>query len=188
MSKDLKAWENLRYLLLSYSTMTAPTPLQLLTCQLPSPSVFPPQLCTTRYCAFFFAVFALFLNSFFPSYPTQLLWLVRLYFVLRVSLLHPSSETESESCSIMSNSLPPHGIVHGILQARILEWVAIPFSRDLSNPGIEPRAPVLQEDSLPTESPEKPQNTGVGSLSLLQRIFLTQESNRGLLHCRWILY
>ena len=32
------------------------------------------------------------------------------------------------------------------------------------------------------------QNTGVGSLSLLQRIFLTQESNWGLLHCRWILY
>ncbi|MXQ82531.1 hypothetical protein E5288_WYG009674 [Bos mutus] len=53
MSKDLKAWENLRYLLLSYSTMTAPTPLQLLTCQLPSPSVFPPQLCTTRFSALF---------------------------------------------------------------------------------------------------------------------------------------
>ena len=32
------------------------------------------------------------------------------------------------------------------------------------------------------------QNTGVGSLSLLQGIFPTQELNRGLLHCRWILY
>ena len=32
------------------------------------------------------------------------------------------------------------------------------------------------------------QNTGVGSLSLLQQIFLTQESNLGLLHCRQILY
>ena len=32
------------------------------------------------------------------------------------------------------------------------------------------------------------QNTGVGSLSLLQRIFPTQGSNPGLLHCRWILY
>ena len=32
------------------------------------------------------------------------------------------------------------------------------------------------------------QNTGVGSLSLLQQIFLTQESNPGLLHCTWILY
>ena len=32
------------------------------------------------------------------------------------------------------------------------------------------------------------QNTGVGNLSLLQEIFLTQESNQGILHCRWILY
>ena len=32
------------------------------------------------------------------------------------------------------------------------------------------------------------QNTGVGSLSLLQGIFLAQESNHALLHCRWILY
>ena len=32
------------------------------------------------------------------------------------------------------------------------------------------------------------QNTGVASLSLLQQIFPTQESNQGLLHCRWILY
>ena len=34
----------------------------------------------------------------------------------------------------------------------------------------------------------KPKHTGVGSLSLLQQIFLTKESNRGLLHCRQILY
>ena len=32
------------------------------------------------------------------------------------------------------------------------------------------------------------QNTGVGSLPLLQGIFPAQESNQGLLHCRWILY
>ena len=46
----------------------------------------------------------------------------------------------------------------------------------------------MQVDSLPSEPPQKPKNTGVGSLSLLQRIFLTQELNRGLLHCRRILY
>ena len=79
--------------------------------------------------------------------------------------------------------------VHGILQARILEWVDIPFSRGSSpNPGIKPRSPALQADSLPAEPQGKPKNTGVGSLSLLQRIFLTQKSNRGLLHCRRILY
>ena len=77
--------------------------------------------------------------------------------------------------------------VYGILQARILEWVAFPFSRDLPNPGIEPRSPALQADS-PAESQGKPKNPGVGSLSLLQWIFLTQESNQGLLHCRRILY
>jgi len=38
-----------------------------------------------------------------------------------------------------------------ILQARILEWVAILFSRDLPNPGIEPRSPTLQADSLLSE-------------------------------------
>ena len=43
-------------------------------------------------------------------------------------------------------------------------------------------------DSLPAEPQGKPKNTGVGSLSLLQQIFLTQESNWGLLHCRQILY
>ena len=41
--------------------------------------------------------------------------------------------------------------VHGILQARIMGWVAIPFSRGSSKPGIEPRSPTLQVDSLPAE-------------------------------------
>ena len=67
-------------------------------------------------------------------------------------------EWVSESCSVMSDSLQPHGIVHGILQAIILEWVAVPFSRGLPNPGIEPRPPTLQADSLPAEPPGKPSN------------------------------
>ena len=53
---------------------------------------------------------------------------------------------------------------------------------------IEPRSPALQANSLPAEPPGKPKNTGVGSLCFLQRIFLTQESNWGLPHCRRILY
>ena len=71
---------------------------------------------------------------------------------------------------------------------RILEWVAIPFSRGSSRPRIEPRVPTLQMDSLPIAPPRKPKNTGVGSLFLLQGIYLTQESNQDLLHCKWILY
>ena len=78
--------------------------------------------------------------------------------------------------------------VHGILQARILEWVNFPFSRGSSQPWVKPRSPALQADSLPAEPQRKPKNTGVDSLFLLQGIFLTQESNQGFLHCRWILY
>ena len=70
--------------------------------------------------------------------------------------------------------------VCGILQARILEWAAFPSSGHLPNPGVEPRSPTLQEVSLPAEPEGKPKNTGVGSLSLLQGIFPTQESNPGL--------
>ena len=57
---------------------------------------------------------------------------------------------ESESHSVMSNSLQPRGLYS--------PW---------NSPGW---------------------NTGVGSLSLLQQIFPSQELNRGLLYCRWILY
>ena len=88
-------------------------------------------------------------------------------------------------CSTLCNLI--NYMVHGILQARILEWVAFPFSRDLPNPGIEPRSLALQADSLPAEPWGKPKNTGVDSLSLLQGIFPTQELNQGLLHCRRIL-
>ena len=63
-----------------------------------------------------------------------------------------------------------------------------PSPGDLSNPGIKPRSPTLQVDSLQFETPEKPKNAGVGSLSLLQKVFPTQELYWGLLHCRQILY
>ena len=59
------------------------------------------------------------------------------------------------SCSVMCSTLsdpmnysPPGSSVHGILQASILECVAIPFPRDLPDPGIEPGSPALQAVSL----------------------------------------
>ena len=52
----------------------------------------------------------------------------------------------------MDYSLPGSS-VHGILQGRILEWVAIPFSRGTSRPGLEPGSPALQADYLPSELP-----------------------------------
>ena len=70
------------------------------------------------------------------------------------------------------------------------DWSGLPCPPpgDLPNPGIEPRSPTLKADSLPSEPPGKPLNTGVGNLSLLQAIFPTQELNRRLLHCWWVLY
>ena len=53
-------------------------------------------------------------------------------------------------CDPMDCSLPVSS-VHGILQARILEWVAIPFPGDLPYLGIEPRSPALEADSLLSE-------------------------------------
>ena len=48
---------------------------------------------------------------------------------------------------------PPGSSVCEILLARILEWVVIPLSRDLPDPGIVPGSPELQADSLPSEPP-----------------------------------
>ena len=60
----------------------------------------------------------------------------------------------SDSCEPVNNSLPGYS-VHGILQARILEWVAISFSRELPNPGIEPRSSPLLADAFLTERHRK---------------------------------
>ena len=52
----------------------------------------------------------------------------------------------TQSCLILCNPIgcsQPGSSVHGILQARILGWVSIPFSRGPPNPGIEPRSPVV---------------------------------------------
>ena len=49
------------------------------------------------------------------------------------------------NCSLLGFS------AHGILQVRILEWIAFPFPEDLSNPGIKPWYPASQADSLPFE-------------------------------------
>ena len=63
----------------------------------------------------------------------------------------------SQSCRILCSPVdcsPPGFSGHGILQARILEWVAIPSPGGLLHPGIEPESPTLQAESLPTESCE----------------------------------
>ena len=95
----------------------------------------------------------------------------------------------SESWSVMSDSLWSHELtVHGILQTKILEWVAFPFSRDLPNTGVKSRSPTLQADSLLAEPPGKPKNTGEVSLSLLQGSSWPRNQTCVSCICRWILY
>ena len=99
------------------------------------------------------------------------------YLTFKHGLLH-NYDSVSDSHSVVSDSLRPHErqaasqgpewgtppvtmnyTVNGILQARILEWIAFPFSRGSSNPGIEPRSPTLQADSLPAEPQGKPHDS-----------------------------
>ena len=88
----------------------------------------------------------------------------------------------STLCNFMDYTVP------GILQNRILEWVAFPFSRASSQPRDQTQVSHIAGDSLPAEPQGKPKNIGVGSLSLLQGILPTQELNQDLLHCRQLLY
>ena len=76
-------------------------------------------------------------------------------------------------CAVVSDSVAPWTVAHqaplstGILQARVLVWVAMPSSRDRPDPGIEPRFPAVQVDSLLTE----PVVEGNISLLLVKKYF-----------------
>ena len=78
--------------------------------------------------------------------------------------------------------------VHGILQARILEWVTSPFSRGSSQPRDRTQVSCIAGGFFTSWATREAQKYWSGSLSLLQRIFPTQELKWGLLLCRWILY
>ena len=99
------------------------------------------------------------------------------------------------SCSVVSDSLQSYGLwparllcLWGFSRQEYWSGLPCPPPGDLPTPGIKSRFPALQADSLLSEPPGKPKDTAVGSLSLLQWILPTQESNWGLLPCRWILY
>ena len=87
---------------------------------------------------------------------------------LRVEELSTSRKVKEiviQLCLILCDPMdysPPSSSVHGILQVRILEWVAVPYSR---------------RSSL-SEPTGKPKNTGIGNLPLLLGIFMTQELNK----------
>ena len=102
-----------------------------------------------------------------PAYLSSLIWSCSINFQScsgTCLMPHPSlllalevevlvAQSRLTLCNSMDCS-PPGSFDHGILQARILEWVAIPFSRGSSQPGIEPGSLALQENSLPSEPPD----------------------------------
>ena len=96
----------------------------------------------------------------------------------------------AHSCLTLCNSMDskPTSLLCPFSMQEHWSELPCPPPRDLPNPAIKPKFPALQGDSLLSEPLRKPKYTGVGSLSLLQGIFQTQELNRGLLQCKWILY
>ena len=82
----------------------------------------------------------------------------------------------------MSSSLRPHGpqpsrLLHPWGFSRQAYWSGLlcPSPGDHPSSGTEPRSPVLQVDTLPSEPPGKPETTGMCNLSLLPGNFLTQK-------------
>ena len=87
----------------------------------------------------------------FSAWPTSFMW-------------SGSGSEVAQSCPTFCDPMdcsPPDSSIHGILQARILEWVAISFSRGPSYPGIEPRSPSLQAVALTSEPPGNTKSCGL---------------------------
>ena len=71
---------------------------------------------------------------------------LQIIYVLHAELLQSClTLCDPIDCSLSGSS------VHGIFQARVLEWIAFPSPGDLPDPGIEPGSPALQADALPSE-------------------------------------
>ena len=120
------------------------------------------------------------------GYPLQYSWASLVAQMVKKSAC-VAGDLGSTPCNPMDYSLPGSS-VHGDSPGKNTGVGCHASPGHLPDLGTEPRSPTLQADSLPSEPAGKPMNTGVGSLSLLQGIFLTQESNQGFLHCSWILY
>ena len=104
------------------------------------------------------------------------LWLRYITFTFKVT----------QSCLTLCD--PMYYAVHGILQARKLEWVAFPFSRESSQPRDRIQVSRIAGRFFTSWAIREAQEYWGGYLSILQGIFPTPESNQGLLHCRGNLY
>ena len=122
----------------------------------------------------------------FRTFPVSLSWSLK--FEIRwkpcaclVSQLSPTL-CNPKDCS------PPGSPVHGDSQARILQWISVPSSRGSSQPRDQTQASHIAGRFFTIWVIWEAQEYWVGSISLLQGIFPTQEMNQGLLCCRQILY
>ena len=127
---------------------------------------------------FFFSFIYLFYFTILYSFCHTLTWIRH-----RCTWFKKTSSCESHfnstlkvkwSRSVMSDSLRPlvdcslpGSSVHGILQARILEWVTTSFFRNFPDPGIEPESSALQADALLPEPPGKHKTDLLNNLWLL---------------------
>ena len=108
------------------------------------------------------------------------------WWMLNLKLVSLMKVKVSQLCPALCN--PMYCVVHGILQAIVLEWVALLFSRGSSQPRDWTQVSHIAAGFFTSLATREPKNTGVGSLSLLQQIFQTHKSTWGLLLCRQILY
>ena len=97
-------------------------------------------------------------------------------FYIFVNLVWKVKVLVCQSCPILCDRIdcsPPGSSVHGILQARVLEWVAIPVPPgDLPDPGIKTESPALQADSLPFELPGKAYKVSLLELKSSQTLWM----------------
>ena len=113
----------------------------------------------------------------------------------------PGQNTGVGSLSLLQGIFPTQGSNPGLPHCswilyqlshkgspRIPEWVAYPFSSRSFLPRNWTRVSCIAGGFFTNWAIREALDTGVGSLSLLQRMFPTPESNQGLLHCRQILY
>ena len=121
-------------------------------------------------------------------------WATSLYFTLLSHIQHIHQKAKVKNLDVLSRfgcvqlfvtlmgCNPPGSSVRGILQARILEWVAISFSRGSSDPGIEPASPVspsLQVCSLPLSHVKQPEQAAAPhSSALAWKVPWTEEPGR----------
>ena len=102
---------------------------------------------------------------------------IRIHYVTTENLLKEVEVLVAQSCPTLCNPTdcsPPGSSVHEILQATVLAWVPISFSRGLPDPEIESRSPALQMESLPYEPPGSLVLPRTSISSLLQSDSITQ--------------